>query len=565
MGTSRWDHRRTLTAALLSLSASALGAEPAAPADLIVVAGRIWTGDPARPWAEAIAARSGAVAALGTRDEVLRLRGPATRIIEAADGLATPGLVDAHGHIASLGRSLEDLDLRGATSPEEVGRRVKQRADALPADAWITGSGWDQGLWPDGAFPTSAVLDAVAPNRSVWLTRIDGHAGWANGEAMRRAGVDETTRPPSGGLVHHDPTGAPSGVFIDAAMGLIGRAVPPPSPADLERRILAAQDRIIAQGLTGVHDAGVSKTEAEVFRALDRSGRLRLRVYAMALPTAGEEVQSVSRPPSSPREGGRFEMRAVKLFMDGALGSRGALLFEPYHDDPGNSGLSLIEPQVLEATTVAALRNGWQVATHAIGDRANAMVLDAYAAALETAPPPVPPRLRIEHAQVVRKQDVDRFARLGVIASMQPSHASSDLRWADARLGLERAKGAYAWRWFLDAEVPLAFGSDFPVEVVNPCWGLYAAITRQDAEGRPKGGWRPDQRLTLEEALRAFTAGAAYAAFVEDRRGVLRPGMRADITIFDRDLFHEPPARVLSSRVTNTIIDGSVEFDARRP
>ncbi|MDR3621885.1 MAG: amidohydrolase [Paludisphaera borealis] len=571
MRPSRWNRRRTLTAALLTLSVSGVGPgtlrgqEQATPADLIVVAGRIWTGDSAKPWAEALAARAGAIVAVGTRDEVLRWKGPATRLVEAPGGLATPGLVDAHGHIESLGGGLENLDLRGVASLEEVARKVKERADALPADAWITGSNWDQSLWPGGSFPTSAVLDAVAPNRPVWLTRVDGHAGWANAEALRRAGVVKATQPPSDGQIHRDPSGEPIGVFIDGAMSLIGRVVPPPSPADVERRILAAQKKIVAQGLTGVHDAGVSAREADVFRRLDRSGRLALRVYAMAMPPAGEEVKTVSRPPVKEPEGSRFEMRAIKLFIDGAMGSRGALLFEPYHDDPGNKGLLLIDPQVLEATTVAALRNGWQVATHAIGDRANALVLDAYAAALKAVPQAVNPRLRIEHAQVVRKQDVGRFASLGVIASMQPSHASDDMRWADARLGPGRVDGAYAWRWFLDAKVPLAFGSDFPVEVVSPFWGLYAAMTRQDADGRPKDGWHPDQRLSLDEALRAFTAGAAYGAFAEDRRGVLKPGMHADITIFDRDLFREPPSRVLAGQVLYTIINGSVVFDAKRP
>jgi len=571
MGPSRWDRRRTLTAALLTLSGWAIGhtsgrAEgPGESADLIVVAGRIWTGDPAKPWAEALASRDGEIVAVGTRDEILHRRGPATRLVEAPEGLAAPGLVDAHGHIESLGRSLEDVDLRGVASLEEVARKVKERAGSLPAGAWVSGSNWDQSLWPGGSFPTAAVLDAVAPDRPVWLTRVDGHAGWANSEAMRRAKLDRSSRPPSDGQIHRDANGEPTGVFIDGAMGLIGRVVPSPSEEDVERRILAAQKRLLAVGLTGVHDAGVSAREAEVFRRLDREGKLAMRVYAMASPQAGREVETVSRPPVQEPKGSRFEMRAIKLFIDGAMGSRGALLFEPYHDDPGNKGLLLIEPSVLEATTVAALKNGWQVATHAIGDRGNALVLDAYEAAVRAVPGAADPRLRIEHAQVVRKEDVARFARLGVIASMQPSHASDDMRWADARLGPGRVDGAYAWRWFLDAKVPLAFGSDFPVEVVNPLWGLYAALTRQDAEARPEGGWHPDQRMSLDESLRAFTAGSAFAAFAEGRLGVLKPGMRADITIFGRDLFREPAPRVLSGRVLFTIIGGSIAFDARRP
>jgi len=535
------------------------------PADLVILAGRIWTGDPDNPRAEGLAARDGAIVAVGSRDEVLRWRGPKTLIIDEPKALATPGLIDAHAHIDMLGETLEALDLRGVNAPEEVARLAKERAESLPADAWITGGNWDQSLWPGGEFSDARTLDEAVADRPVWLRRIDGHAAWANSEAMRRAGIDKDTESPADGQIHRDADGQPTGVFIDGAMSLIDRVIPPPTQADLERRILAAEKRILSLGLTGIHDAGLSPRDIEVLRELDRSGRLTMRVYGMLSPPAGREVEAVSRPPVETVEGGRFQLRAIKLFIDGALGSRGALLFEPYDDDPGNSGLLLIEPKVLEETTKTALENGWQVAVHAIGDKGNALVLDAFAAALESAPKARDPRLRIEHAQVVRKPDVERFVELGIIASMQPAHSSSDMRWADARLGLDRAEGAYAWRWFLDAGVPLAFGSDFPVEIVDPLWGIHAALTRQDADGKPEGGWRPDQRLSLDETLRGFTAGSAFAGFAEDRLGVLKPGMRADLTLFDRDLFEEPPARVLSTKVRKTIIDGAVVFDADGP
>jgi predicted amidohydrolase YtcJ len=348
-------------------------------------------------------------------------------------------------------------------------------------------------------------------------------------------------------------------------MGLVGRVVPRPGRDDIKRRILAAQQRILAAGLTGVHDAGISQTEADVYRELDRSGQLRLRVYAMATLPAGREVEFVSHQPVSSAPGARFELRAIKLFIDGAMGSRGALLFEPYHDDEASKGLSLVDPRLLEATTAAALRNGWQVATHAIGDRGNALVLGAYEAALKAVPQARDPRLRIEHAQVVRKADVRRFADLGIIASMQPSHASDDMRWADARLGPRRVDGAYAWRWFQDAKVAMAFGSDFPVEIVNPFWGIYAAITRQDAEGKPPGGWHPEQRLSLDEALRGFTSGAALSAFAENRAGMLRSGMRADLTIVDRDLYKVSPKELLEAKVTMTVIDDQIVYQAAAP
>ena len=331
----------------------------------------------------------------------------------------------------------------------------------------------------------------------------------------------------------------------------------------MRRHILAAQEAILAAGLTGVHDAGISQAEVQVYRELDRASQLRLRVYGMASPPAGHELEFVSQPPTKSHPGARFELRAIKLFMDGAMGSRGALLFQPYHDDPTNKGLVLIDPKVLEATVAAALRNGWQVATHAIGDRGNALVIDAYAAALRSEPQAREPRLRIEHAQVVRKEDVPRIAALGIIASMQPSHASDDMRWADARLGPDRVGGAYAWRWFLDARIPLAFGSDFPVEIVNPFWGLFAAITRQDDRGNPPGGWHPDQILTLDEALRGFTSGAARASFAEDHLGILRPGLRTDLTVVDRDLFKVSPKDLLQARVNLTVIDGQIVYERK--
>jgi len=542
------------------LPGRALRLDKDGPAELIVRVKRIWTGDRDHPWAEALAARGGTIVAVGTTADVMRFRGPSTRVFERPDAFATPGLIDAHGHMESLGASQEEIDLRGVASLEEVARRVRTRIEANPGDSWITGRNWDQSLWPGSAFPTAAVLDAVAPHRPVWLERVDGHAGWANSEALRRAKVAKDSQAPADGQIIRDSAGQPTGVFIDGAMGLVGRAVPSPSKNDLKRRLLAAQQLVLKEGLTGVHDAGISRLVAETYRELDREGKLLVRIYGMASPPGDGEVAFVSRPPQAAQPGSRFEMRAIKLFIDGAMGSRGGLLFRPYHDDPGNSGLLLIDPKVLEATTTAALRHGWQVCTHAIGDKGNALVLDAYAAALKAVPETRGPRLRIEHAQVVRHEDVRRFVELGVIASMQPSHSSDDMRWADARLGPGRVDGAYAWRWFAEAKVPLAFGSDFPVEIVNPFWGIYAGITRQDVQGKPSGGWHPEQVLTLEETLRGFTAGAAYAAFAEKRLGILKPGFRADLTVVDRDLFAVKPKELLASKVVGTIIDGKVVF-----
>jgi predicted amidohydrolase YtcJ len=532
------------------------------PAGLIVKLKRIWTGDSDNPWAQALAARAGVIAAIGTLGEVERFRGPSTRVLELPAAFATPGLIDAHGHLESLGATHEEIDLRGVKSLAEVAERVKARAELTPGDSWITGRSWDQSLWPGGNFPTAAVLDAAAPHRAVWLKRVDGHAGWASSEAMRRAGVDKNSKAPTNGQILRDAAGEPTGVFVDGAMSLVAKAIPAATKEDTKRKLLTAQKLVLQNGLTSVHDAGISRSVTEVYQQLDRDGQLVVRVYAMAsIPADGEATVLARRPPES-APGSRFELRAIKLFIDGAMGSRGALLFEPYHDDPGNSGLLLIDPNRLESITTLALRRGWQVCTHAIGDKGNALVLDAYSKARRTVPEARNTRLRIEHAQVVRKDDVRRFAELGVIASMQPSHASDDMRWADARLGSGRVDGAYAWRWFVEAGVVLAHGSDFPVEVVNPLWGIYAGVTRQDAQGNPPGGWHPEQKLTLEETIRGFTAGAAYASFAENRLGVLKPGWKADLTIFDRDLFLAKPADLLSARVAATVIDGTIVYDA---
>ena len=531
------------------------------PAELVLQLGRIWTGDKEHPWAEALAARDGALVAVGTIAEVERFRGPATRVVERPDAFATPGLIDAHVHLGDLGAEKEQVDLRGAKSLDEVARRVKVWCEAHPGNAWVIGQNWDQSLWPGGAFPDASVLDAVAPSRPVWLVRVDGHAGWANTEALRRAEVKKEAEAPKEGQILRDKEGRPTGVFVDGAKRLVKHAIPRQTQADYSRQILTAQKLVLQAGLTGVHDAGIGRVETEAFRELDHDGRLKLRVYAMGKPGRGNEVAFVSHPPFARKPNARFEMRSIKFFADGAMGSRGGLLFEPYSDDPGNTGLPQVDPEVLKATTIEALKHGWQVATHAIGDRGNALVLDAYAAARQAVPEAKDPRLRIEHAQVVRKTDVPRFADLGVIASMQPSHASDDMRWAEARLGPERVEGAYAWRWFLDAKVRVAFGSDFPVEIVNPFYGIYAAITRQDEQGQPPNGWHPTQKLTLEETLTAFTAGSAYASFNEDRLGILKPGMRADVTVMDRDLFKVAPKDLLETKVLMTVVDGEIVYE----
>lgn len=549
------------TCALVAAALAQSGGD--AHADTILMVRSVWTGTPDAPRAEAVAIRGGKILAVGGKDAVMKVRGPNTVMIDRPDRVALPGFIDAHGHLSMLGAMVDELDLRGLTSPAAVAARVAERSAQQQREGWILGRSWDQSLWADPSFPTASMLDEAAPDRPVWLKRVDGHAGWANREAMRRAGVTRDTPVPPGGRILRDANGEPTGVFVDEAMDLVTRHIPAPSKADLERRLLAAQDECLRVGLTTVHDAGLDAAAIAVLRDLDARGRLRMRVYGMALPDPDRPIDILKVPPAPPRPDGRFELRAIKLFIDGAMGSRGALLFEPYSDDPGHVGLGLLDPEELRVITEAALLSGWQVCTHAIGDRGNALVLDAYAAALKATPRARDPRLRIEHAQVLRKQDVARLGEFGIIASIQPSHASTDQRWADARLGAasERVQGAYAWRWLVDAGVRLALGSDFPVEEPNPFWGLYAAITRQDVQGNPPGGWHPEQRLTLEEALTGYTQGSAYAMFAEDRLGRIAEGFLADIILVDRDPFAVGPRELLETNVTHTMVGGRFEFE----
>jgi predicted amidohydrolase YtcJ len=428
----------------------------------------------------------------------------------------------------------------------------------LPAGVWIQGRGWDQNLYSDQQFPTRSVLDAVAPRTPVFLRRVDGHAGWANSEALRRAKITRDTPDPPGGKILKDASGDLTGILVDRAEELVEHAIPPPSKEEVELAILRAQDLLVSQGLTSVHEMGIPPDVADVYLALARSGRLKIRVYAHWAADPATLDEAVRRGPlkaAGPND--LFTLRAIKVYADGALGSRGAHLKAPYSDDPHNTGLVLTPASEIEQISRRALAAGFQVSTHAIGDAGNHDVLEAYGRAGVTPAA----RFRIEHAQIVDLADIPRFAQLGVIASMQPTHATSDMPWAEKRVGRARLRGAYAWHRFLDAGVHLAFGSDFPVELSDPRLGLFAAIARTDLHGQPPGGWLPDQRLTVEETVRAFTAGAAYAAFEEGWRGELKPGMAADLTVFDGPL--DTPEHIVKRKVLMTIVAGRVVYDVR--
>ncbi|MEW6250131.1 MAG: amidohydrolase [Planctomycetota bacterium] len=578
---------------LLAAACSAGGADMGSSPDTVYYNANIHTVDPARPRAAALAIRGDRLVAVGSNADVLTLAGPDTRRFDLAGRTVLPGLIDAHAHLSNLGSyGLGLLDLSETRSFDAVVAAVAARVKKARPGEWIRGGRWDHERWPERKLPVHAALSAVSPENPVWLTRVDGHAGLANAAALKLAGITRETPEPAGGDILRDERGDLTGVLIDNAMELVSKHAQGAAgtPAEL---ILKGQEMCLAVGLTGVHDAGASPALIEVYRKLADEGRLKLRVYVMVDGAAAAEYfanQGITIGP-------RLTVRAAKVYADGALGSRGALLFEPYADKPTDeagrpyTGLAL-EMDLLRTLADDGLRVGYQVCTHAIGDRANRETLDIYAAALERAgstaqkaanngiasaartsgqtrapaggaAPPRGPRFRIEHAQVLHPDDIPRFARLGVIPAMQATHCTSDMRWVEARLGPRRAAGAYAWASVLRAGARIANGSDFPVESENPMLGLYAAITRQDVQGQPAGGWRAQERMTRTEALRSFTLDAAYAAFEEDQRGSLAGGKLADFIVLDRDVMTCPPEEIPQARVLLTVVGGERVYEAR--
>ena len=545
---------------LLLLALAALSVASAHAQRLVVHGGPIYTVDAERPVAEAFAVEDGRFVAVGTEAEVLAGRADWPRL--DLDGqTVTPGLIDAHAHLMGLGEALLSADLVGTTSKADVVARLTAFAETLPEGAWLTGRGWDQNDWGgDGAFPTRADLDAAFPDRPVWLGRVDGHAGWANTAALRAAGLDpDAPAPPDmeGGAILRDAQGRPTGVFVDAAEALIQQAIPEPGRAVAEEALRRALRETTRHGLTGVHEAGTPLAALGLYRQFAADGAFPLRVYAMITP--GEIGTFCDANPDGIDEP-RLRVRSVKVYADGALGSRGAALLADYADDPGNAGLLFRPDDAIRATIRAAMACGLQVNTHAIGDRANRQVLDAYQVAIDATGGGAG-RHRVEHAQILSLDDIERFAAMGVIASVQPTHATSDMPWAGDRLGDDRLRGAYAWRRLLDGGARLALGSDFPVERVDPLLGFYAAVTRQDGDGQPAGGWYGNQVLTRAEALRGFTLDAAYAGFMEDEVGSIAPGKRADWVVFSQDLMTVPPEAILASKVVSTWIDGRAVYE----
>lgn len=511
---------------------------------------------------EALLIGDGRVLAVGSGKD-LTIRANGARVIDGKGRTLLPGLIDAHGHVMNLGSNLMQANLVGAQTLDEALSRVKIYAAAHPGNPWILGRGWNQVIWNLGRFPTAKELDAVIADRPALLERVDGHAMWANSRAMAIAGIDKNTQDPVGGRIERDAQGNPTGVFIDAASNLLLSKVPPATPQQLTAVLDGALAEMASVGLTGVGDAGIDSGTFALYKRYAEQGKLSARLYAMIGGT-GEDFDVISKGGPLIGYGNDFlTVRSVKLYADGALGSRGAAMHAPYSDQPGNSGLLFNTPDELTAMIGKAIGNGYQVNVHAIGDKANTEVLDSFEAAYRTHGGKNL-RHRVEHAQVVALPDIPRFVPLNLIASMQPTHATSDMNMAEDRIGAERLQGAYAWQRFLRQGTRIAGGSDFPVESSNPFFGLHAAVTRQDHEGRPPGGWYPEQALSAAEALRAFTLDAAFAAHAEKTQGTLEPGKWADFIFVDRDIFTVDPGTIWSTQVLETWVGGKQVY-LRKP
>ena len=471
-----------------------------------------------------------------------------------------PGMIDAHGHVMELGFRALELDLSDTKSLAEAQAKIATYARANPDKSWIIGGGWNQEAWGLGRFPTTADLDAAVGDRPVWLARADGHASWGNSAALKAAGVTARSVSPPGGRIEKAAGGAPAGVFVDAAQGLVARVVPQPLGKDRNAAFLKAQAILLSYGVTATADMGTSIDDWLTYRRIGDAGGLRVRImsYGAGVDTT---VQIGAVGPSPWLYNDRLKLVGVKLYADGALGSRGAWLKEPYADAPGQSGAGFMNDTVMRNLMSRAAMDGYQVAIHAIGDRANADALDSIEEMAQTYKGDR--RWRIEHAQIVDPVDLPRFGKYGTIASMQPTHQTGDRTMAEARLGPQRLAGAYAWASMLKNGAKLAFGSDFPVEKPDPWAGWAAAFTRQDANGQPFGGWRPEEAVTREQAWWAFTGGAAYAGFAEDRIGRLAPGLRADFIIVDRDPLLASPTDLRATRVQETGVNGEKVWERK--
>jgi hypothetical protein len=532
-------------------------------ADLIVGNARVWTVDASRPEAEAVAVAGDRILAVGTRAEVERLRGPATRVIDAGGRFLMPGFEDAHIHLMTGGAQLASVDLKDAATPAEFARRIGDRAKQTAQGEWVLGGNWDEQRWPGTPLPTRELVDAVAPDTPVFVNRYDEHMSLANSVALRLAGVTARTPDPPGGMIVRDAKGNPTGILKDAAQSYVYKIVPAPTADQRARTLRRALAHMASLGVTSVQDMGPDPDDVAVYAALAARGELTARIRAV--PFEVTLAEQLAKGPVKTAATAFLRVSGAKGFADGSLGSTTAFFFEPYTDAPGSHGLLADEMQPLEAMRnrlVAIDRAGEQLCIHAIGDRAISMVLDLFSDVARTNGAR-DRRPRIEHSQHVAPKDFDRYASLGVIASVQPYHAIDDGQWADRRIGAERAKTTYAFRTFLDHKVRVAFGTDWPVAPLDPLQTVYAAVTRATLDGRRPGGWVPEQKVSVAEALEAYTAGAAYAEFQEREKGAIRAGMLADLVLLSGDPLRVPPEGIRDLKVQMTIVGGRIVYERR--
>jgi len=529
-------------------------------ADLALINGKIWTVNEAQPQAEAVACRGGRILAVGSTAEVRGWIGGLTRVIDLKGRRVVPGFNDAHLHFYTGGAHLASVKLREARSPSEFRERIREFAATLPEGRWITGGDWDHENWTPAQLPSQAWIDAVTPGHPVFVNRLDGHMGLANSLALKLAGISRGSADPPGGAMVRDERGEPTGLLKDAAMEAVYRVIPPPSAEEIAGALRAAMRYAAENGVTSVQDMSASADVLAVYQKLLAAGELTVRVYGFQPLATWQRQAAIGLRAGFGNE--KLKIGGMKAFADGSLGSTTALFFEPYLDAPETCGLAseeMIPESKLAGKILGADQAGLQVAVHAIGDRANQMVLGMFETA-QRQNGARDRRFRIEHAQHLRLEDVARFAKLGVIASMQPYHAIDDGRWAEKRIGAQRAQGSYAFRSLLEAGAVLAFGSDWHVAPMEPLMGIYAAVTRATLDGRRPGGWAPEQKIGVAEALRAYTMGSAYASFDERIKGSIEPGRLADLAVLSDDILSIPPHELAKVRVMLTVFDGKVVF-----
>ena len=575
---------KTLAALLLVASCAQEAPEPgkAEDATLILVNGRVYTldweepgkdGSPASgaprdsagwyPDAQAVAIRGNEILFVGSNVDAMRFEGDATRIVDLAGATVIPGLVDSHTHVFGLGALLDQVNLIGVETEEDAVELIAERAKSVPKGEWIVGRGWDEGAWAN-RYPDKALLTAKVPDHPVFMDSLHGFAGWGNQMALNAAGISAESPVPVGGEMRLGSDGEPSGLFLNQAVQMLAGAVPEPSRENLARQLLLGLERMAADGYTAVHDAGLDARRMSVLEELEAADKLPIRVYAMLSLRDEDLVRKwIARGPDTDTDS-MLVTRTVKAYYDGALGSRGARLLYDYADKPGHRGVSGGDYGFNEALNAEAMKAGFQIAIHAIGDAGNREALDILEAVFREAPSSAANRHRIEHAQVLSPDDVPRLGRLGIIASMEPPHAMEDKAWAEQRLGPERIRGAYAWRTLRETGARLTFNSDNPGSDHNIFYGLHSAVTRQDKDGEPEGGWYPEQRVSIEEAVRAYTAWSAYASFREDETGVIEAGRWADLTVMDIDPFmlaEHRPGHLLDGRIVMTIVNGEIVYE----